>query len=143
MAMRSPLFFASLALFTSTLYLSSCSLNKSDSRITLCQAVVQKLLAIPAIDWQEHQQKTSVNSAITVRLLFSIHEEINGELHSDNFSASCIYAYSDIAEYEVVGHEYAESPTDVYINDKMVDRLTLTKVISTVMLDIAKGLFDK
>lgn len=131
-----------------SLSLSACSNDNLKDRISFCKAVVQQLLEVPTIDWESTQQKTAANSAITVHLAFNIHEK-NIDLddpkkeksHTDHLSANCIYAYSDIAEYEVVGQEYAESPTEIYINDKMVGHFTLTKAVNAVMLNAAQGLF--
>lgn len=131
-----------------SLSLSACSNDNLKDRISFCKAVVQQLLEVPTIDWESTQQKTAANSAITVHLAFNIHEK-NIDLddpkkeksHTDRLSANCIYAYSDIAEYEVVGQEYAESPTEIYINDKMVGHFTLTKAVNAVMLNAAQGLF--
>lgn len=136
----------SLVLFFSLLTLSACSSDNLKNRVSVCKAVVKQLLEIPAntaIDWEAQQQTTEAQSAIMVHLKFNIHEQIKDELHSDAFTASCFYAYSDIAEYEVVGQEYAESPTDIYINDKMVGRFTLTEAVNAIMLDAVQGLFNK
>ena len=131
-----------------SLSLSACSNDNLKDRISFCKAVVQQLLEVPAIDWEFTQQKTAENSAITVHLAFNIHEkdiDLNDpkktKSHTDRLSANCIYAYSDIAEYEIVGQEYAESPTEIYINDKMVGHFTLTKAVNAVMLSAAQGLF--
>jgi hypothetical protein len=131
-----------------TLSLSACSNDNLKDRISFCKAVVQQLLEVPVIDWESAQKKTEENSAITVHLAFNIHEKNidlddpkKAKLHTDRLSANCIYAYSDIAEYEVVGQEYAESPTEIYINDKMVGHFTLTKAVNAVMLNAAQGLF--
>ncbi len=132
-----------------TLSLGACSNDNLKDRISFCKVVVQQLLEVPVIDWESAQKKTEENSAITVHLAFNIHEK-NIDLddskkeksHIDRLSANCIYAYSDIAEYEVVGQEYAESPTEIYINDKMVGHFTLTKAVNAVMLNAAQGLFE-
>ena len=143
MAMKAQRFLIILSLLTTMLSLSACSSDNLKDRVSVCKAVVKQLLEVPAIDWDVHQQTTEAQSAITVRLAFNIHEQINDQTHSDHLSANCIYAYSDISEYEMVGQEYAESPTNVYINDKMVGHFTLTKAVNAVMFDAAKGLFNK
>jgi len=146
MAMKSPRFLYSLMLVFSLFLLSACSSEHLNDRTRVCKAVVIQLLEIPAsseIDWKAQQESIAAQSAITVHLKFNIHEQVNNESHSDYFSATCLYAYSDIAEYEVVGQEYAESPTDIYINDKMVGRFTLTEAVNAIMLDAVQGLFNQ
>jgi hypothetical protein len=146
MAMKLQRFLYSLVLLLSLLSLSACSSDNLKDRISVCKAVVKQLLEIPVaveIDWEAQQQTTAAQSAVTVRLKFNIHEQVNDDLHTDHFSASCVYAYSDVAEYEVVGHEYEDSPTDVYIYDKMVGRFTLTEAVNAVMLNSVQGLFKQ
>jgi len=146
MAMKPQRALCNLVLLFSLLSLSACSSDNLKDRVSVCKAVVKQLLQIPVaveIDWEAQQQSTAVQSAIIVRLKFNIHEQINDDPHTDHFSASCLYAYSDVAEYEVVGQEYTESPSDVYINDKMVGRFTLTEAVNAVMLNAAQGLFKQ
>ena len=142
MAMMKPFFTASLTLILSAVLLSACSLNEGEPRVTVCQKVVQKLLDVPNIDWQESHTETEALSKITVTLLLSVTDKTENDEHKDTLSAVCVYAYNDIAEYDVVGQEYESSPTDVYINDKMVGRYTLTKIVNSVMGDAVKGLFE-
>lgn len=128
-------------LFISGTYLTGCSLSEGEPRITMCQKVVQELLEVQEVKWHEHQEKIEALSSITVHLLFSVNEQSKNDEHTDTLTAVCVYAYNDIAEYDVVGREYEDSPTDIYINDKMVGRLSLTKAVSKVMLNAAKGIF--
>lgn len=125
----------------STLFLSSCSLSEGDPRVTVCQKVVQKLLDVPEIEWQESHTETEELSSITVSVLFNVEDQSDSHEHVDTLNAVCIYAYNTIAEYDVVDREYEDSPTDVYINDKMVGHSTLTKAVNSVMGDAIKGLF--
>ena len=146
MAMKRSHYWVSLVLLCSLFSLSSCSSEQLKDRISICKAVVKNLLEIPmavVVDWESQQQTTEAYSAVKVNLKFNVHEQIKGELHSDHFNATCLYAYSDIAEYEVIGQEYAESPTDIYINDKMVGRFTLTEAVNAVILNAVQGLFNK
>lgn len=135
-----------LIILCSLFTLSACSSDNLKDRVSVCKAVVKHLLDIPTnstLDWEAQQETTDSQSAIMVHLKFNIHEQIKDDVHSDAFSASCFYAYSDIAEYEVVEQEYAEAPTDIYINDKMVGRFTLTEAVNAIMLNAAQGLFNK
>ncbi len=120
--------------------LASCSLTEGEPRVTVCQKVVANLLDVSDIDWKYQEVTTEDQANITVSLSFDVHDTLDNEPHTDSLTASCVYSYSDVAEYEVVGNEYESSPTEVYINDKMVGHYTLTKAINSVMLDTTKGL---
>ena len=130
-----------LILLSCSFFLSSCSLSEGEPRITMCQKVTQKLLEVPEVNWLEQYEETEELSKIIVHLLFSVNDKTEDGEHTDTLTAVCIYAYNDIAEYDVVGREYEDSPTDIYINDKMVGRLSLTKAVNAVMLNAAKGIF--
>lgn len=132
-----------LILFGVTI-LSNCSLNEGEPRVTVCKKVVTVLLDISNtdIDWKHEQIQTEELANITVSLNFDVHDNTNNDEHTDNLNAACVYAYSDVAEYDVVGNEYDGSPTEVYLNDKMVGHYTLTKTVNRVMMDAAKGLFE-
>ena len=142
MAMIQKISLSTILLLVISTFLVSCSLSEGEARITMCQKVVQELLEVKEIEWREQHEKTEALSNITVSLLFDVHEQSKEhDEHTDTLTAVCVYAYNDIAEYDVVGHEYEDSPTDIFINDKMVGRLSLTEAASKVMLNAAKGIF--
>lgn len=142
MAMMKSFFTAIFAFLLAALLLSACSLSEGEPRVTVCQKIVQKLLDVPTIDWQESHSQTEAFSKINVSLLFTVTDNTEGHEHIDTLTAVCVYAYNDIAEYDVVGREYEDSPSDVYLNDKMVSHYTLTKTVNSVMGDAVKGLFE-
>ena len=142
MAISKTSLLTTITLLFSTLFLSSCSLSEGEPRVTVCQKVVQKLLDVPEVEWKKSHIETEELSRITVSLMFDVSSKSGGHEYVDTLSAVCVYAYNDIAEYDVVGREYEDSPTDVYLNDKMVDHYTLMKTVNSVMGDAIKGLFE-
>ena len=105
MAIIQKALFITLIFLSCSFFLSSCSLSEGEPRITMCQKVTQKLLEVPEINWLEQHQETEELSKIIVHLLFSVNDKTENDEHTDTLTAVCIYAYNDIAEYDVVGRE--------------------------------------
>jgi len=132
-----------IVMLSASLFLFACSLNEGEPRVTFCQKVGHVLVNEPEIDWIGNTQETDAYSQITVNLLFNVEDSVENDKHTDRLSAICTYAYNDIAEYETLDHEYEYSPTDVFINGKMVGRYTLMKAVNKVMTKAFKGLFTE
>lgn len=126
-----------LLLISSLILLVSCS-KTPDVRLTLCQDLTQLLLNSPeGLEWQEHQSIIKGYQDLEIQVPFT-----SSQQHSTAY-ASCFYPY----EQDEIGAETFQNPEAAYstypdkmiLNDKVIDKMLLSKSINQVMVQQGKN----